>query len=314
MTQPHPEQPWSAADIGDQQGRTAVVTGANTGVGFEVAKALAEHGATVVLACRDTGKAADAVSRIRAGARSAQVTALPLDLASLTSVREAASQLRAAHHRVDLLINNAGVMWAPRGRTADGFETHLGVNHLGHFAFTGLLLDLLTGTLGSRIVTVTSPAHKEGRIDLDDLPSNSRYRPNRAYARSKLANLMFAYELNRRLAAAGAATISLAAHPGAARTELNRTMPAPFRGRSWGVWRPFTHSAEKGALPILRAAVDAWADGGQYYAPDGMGEFKGRAARTESSHGSHDTRVQRLLWEASERLTGVTYQFTTADA
>ncbi|MEV5574592.1 oxidoreductase [Spirillospora sp. NPDC052269] len=314
MTQSRLRQPWSAADIGDQSGRTAVVTGANTGVGFHVAKALAEHGATVVLACRDTAKAADAFARITADVPSAAVTTLALDLASQSAVREAADRLRTTHPRVDLLINNAGVMWAPRGRTVDGFETHLAVNHLGHFAFTGLILDLLTGTRGSRVVTVTSPAHKRARIDFDDLQSEQRYRPVAVYGQSKLANLLFTYELHRRLGEAGAATISLAAHPGGARTELNRTMPILFRGRSWGIWRPLTHSAATGALPILRAATDSGASGGQYYAPDGLGEFKGHPAAQESSPGSHDLDAQRRLWEISERLTSTTYDFTSTHA
>jgi NAD(P)-dependent dehydrogenase (short-subunit alcohol dehydrogenase family) len=297
---------WTAADIPDLHGRTAVVTGANTGTGFETARILAEHGAIVVLACRDLGKAATAAARIGRGAQP-----LHLDLTSLASVRQAAADLHEDHPSLDLLINNAGIMRPPYGRTEDGFELQFGTNHLGHFALTGLVLDLLHDVEGARVVTVTSPAHRQtrGGIDFTDLQAERKYRAGVAYARSKLANLFFAYELQRRLETSGARAISLAAHPGGARTELNRNMPAYTlaRGASWGIWRPITHPAEIGALSLMRAAIDPAVRGGEYYCPDGRMEFKGVPVRRESSTESHDIELQRRLWQESTRLTGVRY-------
>jgi NAD(P)-dependent dehydrogenase (short-subunit alcohol dehydrogenase family) len=295
------------SSIAEQSGRTVVVTGASAGVGRQAAVVLAGAGAHVVLACRDVGKAAAVVAQIRAATPSASVSVVALDLASLESVRAAAGRIAAEHERVDVLINNAGVMRPPRTTTADGFELQFGTNHLGHFALTGLLLELMLPVEGSRIVTVASPAHKQGRIDFDDLQSVRRYRPSAAYTQSKLANLLFTYELHRRLAAVGAPTVALAAHPGGARSELNRTMPFFVRGASWGLARPITHSVEAGALPILRAAVDPSARGGEYYGPDGWFEFKGKPTRLESAAQSHDPEVQRRLWDVSEELTGVRF-------
>jgi NAD(P)-dependent dehydrogenase (short-subunit alcohol dehydrogenase family) len=300
---------WTEQDIPDQTGRTVIVTGANTGIGFHIANALARQGAQTVLACRSKQRADEAADRIRTATPQAHVDTQELDLASLSSVRTAAQALRTRYPRIDVLINNAGVMWQPEGRTPDGFETHLGVNHLGHFALTGLLLDRILGVRGSRIVTVSSPAHKGGRIDFDDLQSERRYRHMAAYAQSKLANLMFAYELQRRLAVGSPSTMSLAAHPGGARSELNRDMPVLFRGRFWGPALLITHSAEKGALPILRAATDPDAHGGQYYGPDGWNEFKGHPKVLASTDLSHDAETQHRLWQESERLTGIVYSF-----
>jgi NAD(P)-dependent dehydrogenase (short-subunit alcohol dehydrogenase family) len=302
---------WTATDVPDQEGRTAVVTGANTGIGFEAAKVLAERGARVVLACRDLGRAGDAVARIAASAPGARVSALPLDLGRIASVRAAAQRLSAEHPRIDLLVNNAGLMWAPPGRTEDGFETHLGVNHLGHFALTGLLLDRMLAVPGSRVVTVSSNGHKRGEIDFADLEFARRYRPAAAYYRSKLANLMFAYELQRRLAAAEAQTISVAAHPGNVRTELVRTSPWLLRKLAGPRWRWalswLIQDPPAGALPTLRAATDPGVRGGEYYGPDGRSEFTGLPVRVESTARSHDADAQRRLWTESERLTGVAY-------
>ena len=214
--------PWTEADVPDQSGRTAVITGANSGIGFEAARLLAQRGALLLLGCRDQGKAHDAVVRIRAVAPRADVRVVPLDLASLRSVRAAAAQVRSACEGIDLLINNAGVMMPPYGVTADGFELQFGINHLGHFALTGLLLDRLAGRPGARVVTVSSNSHREGRINFDDLQSQHGYRRIAGYGQSKLANLMFTYELQRRLAAAGSPAIAAAAHPGLTRTDLAR--------------------------------------------------------------------------------------------
>jgi NAD(P)-dependent dehydrogenase (short-subunit alcohol dehydrogenase family) len=304
---------WAEADVPVQRGRTAVVTGANTGLGFETARVLAGRGARVVLACRDLGRAKDAAARIlsgpsqSAGAPPAEVQAVRLDLASLASVREAAQEIGAAYGPVDLLVNNAGVMWTPLRRTADGFELQFGVNHLGHFALTGLLLGAMQGLEGSRVVTVSSNAHKSGRIDFDDLQSQRRYRRGTAYCQSKLANLMFTYELQRRLAAAGARTQALAAHPGKARTELIRYLPRWARVVDMIVEEPLGHSAAMGALATLRAATDPAASGGEYYGPAGRGELRGYPRLVDSNDRARDAEAQQRLWRQSERLTGVSY-------
>jgi NAD(P)-dependent dehydrogenase (short-subunit alcohol dehydrogenase family) len=302
---------WSAADIPDQSGRTAVVTGANAGIGYEAAKALARRGATVLLACRDVGKAERAADVIRTDVGEADVAVVRLDLSSLASVREAADEIRAAHPRLDLLINNAGVMQVPYQRTADGFELTLATNHLGPFALTGLLLDTLFATSGSRIVTVSSVAHKRGVIRFDDLQSAHAYNASAAYEQSKLANLLFTFELNDRLETARSNTTALAAHPGNARTSLwkssSRLENAAISPRLHVLNFWLVQGAERGALPTLRAAVDPSASGGEYYGPDGAFEFTGHPKRVESSDGSHDVGARRRLWEVSEQLTGVSY-------
>jgi NAD(P)-dependent dehydrogenase (short-subunit alcohol dehydrogenase family) len=303
---------WAAADLEAQEGRTIVVTGASTGVGLEVAKTFAAKGAQVVLACRDAERARRAVAAVTARTPWARTDTVALDLASLASVRAAAADLRSRHPRVDVLINNAGVMWAPKSATTDGFETHFGTNHLGHFAFTGLVLDLLLPVAGSRVVVLSSPAHRTGSLDFDDLGFDRRYRPIAAYGRSKLANLLFAQMLQARLASAGARTTAVAAHPGGARTELNRHMPLLFRGPSWGIARPITHPAEIGALSIARAAADPQVPGGAYVGPDGWHEFTGYPVLLQPSERALDTDLQRRLWQESERLTGVTYNFSSA--
>jgi len=295
---------WTTADLPDQTGRVAVVTGANTGVGLATARALVKAGATVVLACRDQD---------RADAAAAEVGGEPvlLDLGSLASVRAGAERIATAHPRIDLLINNAGVMMTPRGRTQDGFELQIGINHLGHFALTGLLLPAMLDVTGSRIVTVSSNAHRTGEINFEDLNSRDRYRPIAAYAQSKLANLLFAYELQRRLAAAKARPISVAVHPGSARTDLARDSPRVVR---WLLGSPLmswmVQDSEQAALPTLRAATDPAVRGGDYYGPDGWNGFKGHPVRTASAPRSLDAVAARRLWEKSERLTSVVYRFT----
>jgi NAD(P)-dependent dehydrogenase (short-subunit alcohol dehydrogenase family) len=298
---------WTEADVPDQSGRTAVITGANAGIGFETARALAAKGAHVVLACRDQDGAAEAATQIRGWAPDAGTQVIRLDLASLASVREAAAALLSACGRIDLLINNAGVMMPPRGTTTDGFELQLGVNHLGHFALTGLLLPRLLATPGSRVVTVSSGNHRSGRIAFDDLQSERRYRRSAGYAQSKLANLMFAYELQRRLDAVDATTISVAAHPGLSSTRLARYLSPVARAFYEVVERPLAQSAAMGALPTLRAATDPGVRGGEYYGPGGRNEMKGYPTLVASSELSHDGDAQHRLWQESERLTGVTY-------
>ncbi|HET8642790.1 MAG TPA: oxidoreductase [Pseudonocardiaceae bacterium] len=295
---------WTVADVPPQAGRTVVITGANTGLGFEAAKALAGAGATVVLACRDLAKADRAAAAIGGD----RVQTVRIDLASLESVRDAAAELAQRHPRLDLLINNAGLMWPPFGQTADGFELQFGTNHLGHFALTGLLLPALLAVPGSRVVTVSSMGHRTGRIDFDNLQAQRHYGRHDAYARSKLANLMFTYELQRRLAAAGAGTIAVAAHPGGSRTELSRHSGRLARLEQRWIGQRFSQDAAMGALPILRAAVDPDAAGGDYYGPGGWLEVKGFPRKVRSSRRSHDVAVQRRLWTESERLTGVVFE------
>src|SRR5690348_4281882 len=295
---------WTSGDVPGQQGRLAVVTGANTGLGFETARVLAARGASVVLAVRDTGKGTAAAARIAGTAPGAAVTVQPLDLASLESIRAAAGELRARHPRIDLLVNNAGVMFPPRQATRDGFELQLGTNHLGHFALTGLLLEQMLPVPGSRVVTVSSTAHRIGaRINFGDLQSQRSYRRVAAYSQSKLANLMFTYELHRRLSSAATTTIAVAAHPGLASTQLTRHTPAIAAFANALI----SQTAAMGALPTLRAATDPAVLGGQYYGPGRFFGTRGYPTLAHSSGQSHDTASQRRLWTASEQLTGVTF-------
>lgn len=285
----------------DQEGRTAVVTGANTGLGAVTARALSARGARVVLACRDTAKGESVASEL------ADAEVVSLDLASLASVREAAAEIRRRHERIDLLVNNAGLMMTPPGVTEDGFELQVGTNHLGHFALTGLLLDRLVTTPGSRVVTVSSLAHRfgDGRMDFDNLGAERGYDRMDAYGRSKLANLLFTHELQRRLSVAEVDTIAVAAHPGLSRTELARYTPGWSRPLiAAGTWLS-GQSAAKGALPSLRAATDPTARGGDYYGPRGFRETRGRPVLVGSSRGARDPEAMRRLWEISEELTGV---------
>jgi len=293
---------WDERNIPDQRGRVAIVTGANTGLGFETARMLAERGATVVLAVRDVEKGKQAAARI-----SGDVGVQALDLASLDSVRSAAADLRAVHPRIDLLINNAGVMYPPKRTTADGFELQFGTNHLGHFALTGLLLDRLLDVPGSRVVTVSSGGHRiRAAIHFDDLHWERSYSRVAAYGQSKLANLMFTYELQRRLASRGT-TVAVAAHPGVSNTELIRNSPAVFRLPVTWLAPLLTQNAAMGALPTVRAATDPEVCGGQYYGPAGRLEIRGHPTLVRSSRDSHDRAVQQRLWTVSEALTGVTF-------
>jgi NAD(P)-dependent dehydrogenase (short-subunit alcohol dehydrogenase family) len=302
---------WTAQDVPDQRGRTVVITGANSGIGLEAAKVLAAHGARVVLAGRDLARTARAAEQVTAAAVDAQAESAELDLASLESVRAAAADITARFPRLDLLINNAGIMFTPYGLSKDGFELQFGTNHLGHFALTGLLLPALLDVPGSRVVTVSSWGHRMGRMNFDDLMHARHYSRYTAYGQSKLANLMFTYELQRRLSAAQAQTIATAAHPGTARTELTRhmlplaktSMSARFRGlNSWWV-----QEAAMGALPTVRAATDPAATGGAYYGPDGFLQLTGYPVLVRSSGRSQNAEAQRRLWAESEKLTQVGY-------
>ncbi len=295
---------WTDADVPDQTGRVAIVTGSNTGLGYDTARVLAAHGAKVVLAVRNTEKGDAAAAKIVGAVPHADVKVQALDLGSLQSVRAAAEELKAGNPRIDLLINNAGVMYpSPRQTTADGFELQFGTNHLGHFALTGLLLDHLLPVEGSRVVTLSSVGHRiRAAIHFDDLQFERSYDRVVGYGQSKLSNLLFTYELQRRLAAGQEPTIALAAHPGVADTELGRQNPV------LNFLYPFvSQSAAMGALPTLRAATDPTALGGQYYGPDGLGGTRGYPKVVASSRQSYDQGLQERLWTVSEELTGVTY-------
>jgi hypothetical protein len=306
------ETKWTAADVPDQSGRIAIVTGANSGLGSETALALAAKGAHVVLACRDVTKAQSALETIRAASPGASVEVMALDLASLASIRAFAEAASTRHARLDLLCNNAGVMAIPRRRTADGFEMQLGTNHLGHFALTGLLLPRLLATPKSRVVSVSSSAHRPGKIHWDDLQFERSYRKWRAYAQSKLANLLFAYELDRRLRKAAASVISVAAHPGYAATNL-QTVGARMEGArvfekvfEFGN-RLFAQSAAMGALPTLYGATAPAVQGGDYFGPDGLSEMWGHPRKVGSTARSKDLADAARLWELSEKLTDVRF-------
>jgi NAD(P)-dependent dehydrogenase (short-subunit alcohol dehydrogenase family) len=298
---------WTTADIPDQTGRVAVITGANTGLGYETAAALADHGAHVVLAVRNLDKGKDAAARITALSPGAEVALQELDLTSLDSIRAAAEQLRSEHDRIDLLINNAGVMYTPKSTTKDGFELQFGTNHLGHFAFTGLLLDRLLPVAGSRVMTVSSVGHRiRADIHFGDLQWEHSYSRVAAYGQAKLANLLFTYELQRRLASGGT-TIAVAAHPGFSDTELMRNMPAPLVSAFERVAPLVAQDPAMGALPSLRAATDPAVVGGQYFGPGGFAQTRGYPKVVASSKKSHDVDLQRRLWAVSQELTGVVY-------
>jgi NAD(P)-dependent dehydrogenase (short-subunit alcohol dehydrogenase family) len=302
--------PWTADQIPDLAGKTAIVTGANSGLGFEIAFELARNGAQVVLACRNLERATATAEKIQAAHPQTAVESLPLDLADLASVRAFAEKFQSSHRELHLLCNNAGVMALPLLRTADGFEMQFGTNHLGHFALTGLLIEMLLRTPGARVVTTSSTAHKIGHMNFDDLHSERRYSRFRAYGQSKLANLLFAYELQRRLAAKGADAMSLASHPGYAATNLQLAAPR-MSGSAWTQratqWAndTFGQSAAMGALPSLYAATSPEARGGDYIGPSDYFESWGHPKKVQSSGRSHDAESGRRLWDVSQALTGV---------
>jgi NAD(P)-dependent dehydrogenase (short-subunit alcohol dehydrogenase family) len=306
---------WTAADIPVKAGSTAVVTGANSGLGLITARELARAGATVVLACRNAERGERARAEVSAAAPGAEVVLERLDLAELASVRELAAKLAAERPAIDLLVNNGGLMAPPRGETADGFELQLGTNHLGHFALTGLLLEPLLTASAARVVTVTSTMHAAGRIDFSDLPRKRRYNRWRAYGQSKLANLLFARELQLRFVAAGAAAASMAAHPGYAATHLQSTGPGSGGGLASRLWagslaalnRVYAQSDEMGALPLLYAATAPDVPGGAFVGPSGFGQMRGHPKLVGSTKAGSDMEVAARLWDVSVELTGVDY-------
>lgn len=293
---------WNVDNIPRQDNKIVVITGANSGIGSQAARVLAAKGAKVIMACRNEKKARRAAKRILRKYASADLEIMHLDLASQESIRKFTDEFRIRFGRLDILINNAGVMAAPHRLTEDGFEWQFGINHLGHFALTGSLIDLLISNVGSRVVTVTSIAHLRGKIHFEDLSGGSWYGRMKAYRQSKLANLVFAYELQRRLEKSGSATISVAAHPGISSTHI--------------VWLPFPvnilknlvlMSAYRGSLPILMAATEQDIRGGEYIGPSGVWQAFGYPAVLESGKMSHNRKLWKRLWEVSEKITGVTY-------
>jgi len=303
---------WTAADLPDLSGRVFAVTGGNSGIGLETARELARKDGHVVIGCRDEGRASAALGDIRAAVPNASVESLALDLASLASVRAFADALRARHTRLDALCNNAGVMALPYRKTADGFEMQIGTNHLGHFALTALLLPVLLATPGARVVTVSSNAHRFGRIDFDDLQGERRYAKWRAYAQSKLANLLFTFELARRVERAGADLAAVAAHPGYAATNLP-SVASRMAGSRLGELavaignRLLAQPAAMGALPTLYAAAAPGVRNGEYYGPDGLREMRGHPKRVHASRRARDPEAAARLWTISEQLTGARF-------
>ncbi len=307
---------WTADQIPDQTGRVALVTGANSGLGLITARELARSGAQVVMTARNMDKGAAALREVNEVKAGAEAELAELDLASLDSVRSFAEGFKGTHDGFDLLINNAGVMAPPRNETKDGFELQIGTNHLGHFALTGLLLGAMEGREDARVVTVSSTAHRMGRINFDDLHSENSYNRWRAYGQSKLANLLFAFELDRRLRAAGSTVSSLAAHPGYSATNLQSAAP-PALDRIFMVVtnKLFAQDADMGALPQLYAATHPGLEGGTYVGPDGRGEQRGHPQPSATAtSAARDEEAARRLWEVSEELTGVQYEFRSQPA
>jgi NAD(P)-dependent dehydrogenase (short-subunit alcohol dehydrogenase family) len=298
---------WTAHDIPDQSGRVAIVTGANSGFGFEVTRALARRGANVIMACRDRNKAQMAVARLRSEIRDARLQIEALDVASLASVRSFADRVAQQHPRIDMLINNAGIMATPRQTTEDGFESQLATNHLGHFALTGLLLPCLEASGSARIVPVASIAARQARINLGNLMATRRYNAWLVYNQSKLANLMFGLELHRRLSARGSSIQAITSHPGASLTNLFASPGETLVKQAAQLVRFMFHSAEEGARPLLYAATAAEAVPGGYYGPTAPFETRGPVGLARIPKAARDLKVARALWERSEELTGVRY-------
>jgi len=305
---------WTQNDIPDQSGKLVIVTGGNSGIGYEAGLALAGRNAQVILVVRDVKKGEEAAQKIRQVHSQARVTVMLLDLSDLKSVRSFAQTFLATHERLNILINNAGVMALPARKTVDGFEMQFGTNHLGHFALTGLLLPALKATPNARVVTVSSNLHNSGEIHFDDLQWEKSYDRWGAYSQSKLANLLFAYEFQRRLAAAGIDVKSVGCHPGYAATNLQAAGPR-MDGSVVSLWMMnlanmvVAQSQTMGALPTLFAAVASQANGGDYIGPTGRGGMRGYPEKVRSNDKSYDEGMAKRLWSVSEELTGVAYTF-----
>ncbi|MDA3867121.1 MAG: oxidoreductase [Salinivirgaceae bacterium] len=294
-------------NISTQNGRIAIVTGANVGLGYETTLALAKTGMKVVMACRNLQKAQIATEEIRQQIASADLEVMQLDLSSLKSVREFAETYIDRYDRLDLLINNAGIMIPPFTKTGDGFESQMGVNYFSHFLLTNLLFPVIAKTKDSRIVSLSSIAHERGVIDFDNLHAEKGYSKMKAYQQSKLACLIFAIELQRRIEASGSNVISVAAHPGVSNTNLGRHIPKLLVALIMPIFSFFTHKPEKAALPTLMAALDDNVKGGDYFGPTGYKGMKGKPGKVEPKPHAFDTEVAKKLWTVSEELTGKTF-------
>ncbi len=308
-------KPWIADDMPHLTGKTIVVTGGNSGIGYEAALQFARKKARTILACRSLDKASAAAAQIIAANPGGVVEVMELDLSSLASIRNFAEAFHKSHQSLDVLVNNAGVMALPYRKTIDGFEMQFGTNHLGHFALTGLLLDTLCAASGARVVNVSSGAHRMGRIRFDDLQWERSYYKWFAYGQSKLANLLFTFELQRRADAASARLLAVGCHPGYAATNLQAAGPR-MKGSSameslWGTMNGmFAQSAAMGALPTLYAATSPEVRRGDYIGPDGMAEMWGHPTKVKASAAAKDAAVAARLWEVSEQMTKVQFNFS----
>ncbi len=302
------EGKWTLADMPDLSGKVIIVTGGNSGLGYESVKAFAMKGANVIMATRSPGKGEEARKEILREVPQGKIEVMEMDLGDLQSVRDFAAAFKKKYRRLDVLLNNAGIMMSPYFRTKDGFEGQFGTNHLGHFALTGLLMDVILKTEHSRIVNVSSGAHKRGEMDFENLQyeGGEGYSPMKAYGRSKLSNLLFTYELQRKLESAGKNTIAVAAHPGVAMTNLGRYMEKKIFYKVFSfLFRWMAQEQDMGALPEIRASVDPGVIGGEYYGPDAKNEWKGYPVVVSSNEASHSLEDAARLWEISEELTGV---------
>jgi NAD(P)-dependent dehydrogenase (short-subunit alcohol dehydrogenase family) len=304
------ETKWNSNDIPDLNGKVIIVTGGNSGLGYESVKAFAGHNATVILASRSVDRGEQARKEILIKTPGSKIAVMQLDLSDMASIRAFADDFKLKYNRLDVLLNNAGIMTTPYFLTKDGFEGQVGTNHLGHFALTGLLMDIIQNTPKSRVVNVSSMAHRQGNMDFDNLlyENGKGYSPISAYGRSKLANLLFTYELQRKFEQKQIDAIAVAAHPGVSQTNLARYL----EGKIWfrvlyPLFTLISQDAIQGALPQIRASVDAGVKGGDYYGPNGFRELKGFPVQVHSNKASHSLSDARKLWEMSEELTKVKY-------
>ncbi len=295
-------------EVTSMKGRIAIVTGANTGLGFETALAFAKKDIKVIMACRNEKKAKEAMDRIKKEVHLADLKFIPLDLMDLASVHSFADKFLEEFDRLDLLINNAGIMIPPFQKTKDGFESQMGVNYFSHFVLTGRLIDLLNKTEGSRIVTLSSKAHENGKIDFDDINSLKSYSKIKAYSQSKLACLMFSLEIDRRLKKANGSVLSVAAHPGVSTTDLGRHIPKFLYYLLMPIFYWFTHKPAKGALPTIMAALDQDVSGGDYFGPKGFRGMKGKPTKIKAEPHAYDEKVAKRLWELSEEQTNFDFK------
>lgn len=310
---------WSLKEVPNLQDKVVVITGANRGIGFEAATIFAQHKATVIIACRDIEKGQQAVEKLRGKNPSASIQLMKLDLASLKSIKDFVQEFTHKYSRIDILVNNAGVMMTPQIKTQDGFDLQFGINHLGHFALTSLLFDILKKTKGSRIVTMSSTVHATGKIYFEDVNWTKRkdFTPYKAYEQSKLANIMFAYELDREIKQHNLDMMSIAVHPGFAKTNLQATGLKMGKGIQTRLFRLaffiagfFAQSAKMGCLPIIMASTSDQVTGGEYIGPNKFGQNRGYPEKVTSSELSHNAEIATKLWNISETLTGTQFSFS----